>query len=582
MSDYEYNNPPVGGNEPEQPAEPNENVETTANVEGTYHMRGANGDETYVPSGLRFGPGGQQNQSYQAPRQNQEYDPYGAAGTTRQNTGYDPYGNGAASQQNAGYYGSQNGGGYQAPYSQNAGYQANTGYQNPYQTGVDGNQSSQEPKKNKKTKKSGIRTIIAVAFVCILVGALVGGGVMYLVGHVTSAEGTVAAENLPIEESVTEIGGEVEAAEEEPTAFNSTTIEITTNSESTNMTPKDVYENYVNAVVAIANEGTSTNIFGQVSATASTGSGMIISSDGYILTNNHVVEDAEKLTVTMTSGEEYEATLIGGDSDNDVALIKIEGTDFPTVSIGDSDEIQVGDQLCAIGNPLGELTNTLTVGYVSALDREINENGIPINMFQTDCAINSGNSGGPIFDMNGNVIGITTAKYSTSSSYSASIEGIGFCIPINDAMDIVSDLLQYGYVRGRVSMGIMCQAISATVTQYYNLPAGIYVSYVDAGSAAETAGLKQGDIICAIDSTETTSVTELKVLLKEYSPGDTATLTVYQNETRQIVEMEITFDEMVSTTTTDEEEETESETQESQTQQQTPGGTQINPYFPFG
>ncbi len=428
----------------------------------------------------------------------------------------------------------------------------------------------------KKKKKSNAGPIVATALICLILGLGVGGGAMWLLNRDTKSE--TAPEDVTPEVIEETIGAE--ASQQEPTAFQSTTIDITTNSEATSMTPQNVYEHYVNAVVAIANEGTSTNIFGQVSATASTGSGMIISADGYILTNNHVVEGAEKLTVTMTSGEEYEATLIAADSDNDVALIKIDGQDFPTVSIGNSDEIQVGEQVCAIGNPLGELTNTMTVGYVSALDREINEDGIPINMFQTDCAINSGNSGGPIFDMNGNVVGITTAKYSSSAlTSSASIEGIGFCIPINDAMSIVDDLLQYGYVKGRVSMGIMCQAISSTVTQYYNLPAGIYVASVEEDSAADNAGIQESDIICAIDGVEVTSVTELKVKLKEYKPGDTATLTIYRNETHETEDVSITFDEMVATSNT------QASTGEQETQDQQPQQDQQEqqiPFFPFG
>ena len=438
----------------------------------------------------------------------------------------------------------------------------------------------QESQKTRK-KKSGVGMYILVAVLCLILGAGIGGGAFFLLSGNENA--VVEADTVPeevtdpqLQQDTLEVGGEA-AVQDENTAFNSTTIEITTNSTSTSMTPQSVYEHYVNSVVAIANEGTATNIFGYASPTASSGSGMIISQDGYILTNNHVVEGAEKLTVTMTSGEEYEATLIGTDSDNDVALIKIEGENFPTVSIGDSDSIQVGEQLCAIGNPLGELTNTLTVGYVSALDREINENGIPINMFQTDCAINSGNSGGPIFDMNGNVVGITTAKYSSGSSSGASIEGIGFCIPINDAMEIVNDLLQYGYGRGRVSMGIMCQAISSTVTQYYNLPAGIYVSTVEPGSAAENAGIKEGDIICAIEGVEVTSVTELKVKLKEYKPGDTATLTIYDNMTHETKDVPITFDEMVASST----QEQQSQEEEQPQQEQRPD-VSISPYFPFG
>jgi serine protease Do len=432
----------------------------------------------------------------------------------------------------------------------------------------------------KKPKKTGV---IALALVCVLVGGAAGGAAVGLMNR--SSNTADAAEPASTVEAAAEeeTSAEPETTEEALGNINSTVIDVTTNSKSTTMTPQDVYENYVNAVVAIANEATTTNVYGQVSVTASSGSGFIISQDGYIVTNNHVVEDAQTLTVIMTSGEEYEATIIGADEQNDVALIKIDATGLPTVSIGDSDDIEVGQQVCAIGNPLGELTNTLTVGYVSALDREINENGTPINMFQTDCAINSGNSGGPIFDMNGNVIGITTAKYSSSgSSTTASIEGIGFCIPSNDAMDIVSDLLEYGYVKGRPYLGITCQAISSTVTQYYNLPSGIYVNSVESGSAAEDAGLQQGDIITALDGTEVDSVTDFKALLKNYSAGDTATLTVYRSASGT-VELSVTFGEQV-TTTSSQTEETEEDTQDQQDQQQQQQPQQQNPwsYYGFG
>lgn len=412
------------------------------------------------------------------------------------------------------------------------------------------------PQKPPKRKHSGGKVaLIALALVIALAGGAVGGGfIASAVMH--SSDSTTQEQNdaQAPEQSVTEFGADDGQTNDSDTsdrsAITSRTIEVTTNSPTTEMTPQTVYENYVNAVVAISNEGTTTNVFGQTSATASSGSGMIISKDGYILTNNHVTENAQTLTVTMTDGSEYPAEIIGADSENDVALIKIDATDLPTVSIGNSDDIIVGEQVCAIGNPLGELTNTLTVGYVSALDREIYESSSAvISMFQTDCAINSGNSGGPIFDMNGNVIGITTAKYSTASMMSsASIEGIGFCIPINDAMDIVNDLLEYGYVRGRASLGITCMNISSTVTQYYNLPTGVYVSSVNPGSAAEQTGLKEGDIILSLDGQETQTVSSLKMLLKNYTPGNTLPMEVYRGETGQIESMTITLDESGSTT----------------------------------
>ena len=431
--------------------------------------------------------------------------------------------------------------------------------------------------------------IVAAVLVCVILLGFSGYGVYALVQDVSSdapADTTVSEEVTP--EPVMEGGSDAPSSEEASAEdnthdnINSTVIDVTTNSAATEMTPQNVFETYVNAVVAISNEGTTTNIFGQTVTMASSGSGFIISSDGYIVTNNHVVEDAQTLTVMLTSGEEYPAEIIGTDEENDVALIKIDATDLPTVSIGDSDTMSVGEQVCAIGNPLGELTNTLTVGYVSALDREIAESStVTINMFQTDCAINSGNSGGPLFDMHGNVIGITTAKYSGSSSGSASIEGIGFCIPINDAMDIVSDLLKYGYVRGRASLGISCQTISDTITQYYNLPIGVYVSSVNAGSAAETAGLMPGDIITAIDETTTQSVSELKRALKNYNAGDTAVLTVYRSDetSSQTISLTVVLDEQISIVSTP-----EVPTEQSPVEEQTipESGYPWNGYFPFG
>lgn len=485
---------------------------------------------------------------------------------------------GAGAEGNSGTWGNVHGSSYGsgnpgngAP--QNGGYGAQPQYSGATHNPLSGYNVT--PRQEKK--KSGGKRIVAVAIVCALIGGLGGGAAVGMVmkgGTAAEGESPAAEEMLPdsqIEDA------ETMQSEETADAFNKTTVDVTTNSQATAMTPQDVYENYVNAVVAISNEST-TNVFGQVTETASSGSGFIISKDGYIVTNNHVVSGAEKLTVIMTSGEEHEAKIIGADSENDVALIKIDAADLPTVPIGDSDEIEVGQQVCAIGNPLGELTNTLTVGYVSALDREINENGTPINMFQTDCAINSGNSGGPLFDMHGNVVGITTAKYSSNgyNMSSASIEGIGFCVPISDAMDIVSDLLQYGYVKGRVSMGITCGTVSSTVIQYYNLPDGVVVQEVGAESAAEKAGLQAGDIISEIDDTDISGVTDLKLKLKEYQPGDSAALKVYRSETNETLELEITFDEMISATAATDQQETDE--QEKETQE-----FPVNPFgFPFG
>ena len=481
-----------------------------------------------------------------------------------------PYGNGIPYQQ------PQNTTGYQASNDQTQ-YPNYGGGAVPPTNPMSGyNVGGSEPPKKKKGGVSG-KSVVAVALVCALIGGAVGGGAALLAHRSGNSEDNAVLEASESEE---------ESSADDNSVIRSKTIDITTNSTSTTMTPQDVYENYVNAVVLVYNQGTTSTYWGQAESQSS-GSGMIISKDGYVLTNNHVVEGAEKLTVMTTSGEEYDATVIGADEVNDVALLKIEGDeDFPTVSIGDSDQIEVGEQVCAIGNPLGELTNTLTVGYVSALDREISESstGTTINMFQTDCAINSGNSGGPIFDMNGNVVGITTAKYSSSGySNAASVEGIGFCIPINDAMSIVNDLMQYGYVKGRVSMGVSVRAMDTTVAQYYNLPTGVYVAGVTSGSAAENAGIQEGDMICAIDGDETASVAALKQKLKDYKPGDTATVSIYRSSTGEKLDVTITFDEMQATTTTDESQQDETQqdqqNQQDQSQQQ---GQNINPFDFFG
>ena len=482
-----------------------------------------------------------------------------------------PYGNGIP------YQPTQNSTGYQASNDQTR-YPNNGGGAVPPTNPMSGyNVGGSEPPKKKKGGVTG-KVVVAIALVCVLIGGAVGGGAALLAHR----DNDGSSENHAVLE---EKSDEEESSSSDNSVVRSTTIDVTTNSTSTKMTPQDVYENYVNAVVLVYNQGTTSTYWGQTESQSS-GSGMIISKDGYVLTNNHVVEGAEKLTVMTTSGEEYDATVIGADEVNDVALLKIDGDeDFPSVSIGDSDNIQVGQQVCAIGNPLGELTNTLTVGYVSALDREISESstGTTINMFQTDCAINSGNSGGPIFDMNGNVVGITTAKYSSSGySNAASVEGIGFCIPVNDAMSIVNDLMQYGYVKGRVSMGVSVRAMDTTVAQYYNLPTGVYVAGVTSGSAAENAGIQEGDMICAIDGDETASVAALKQKLKDYKPGDTATVSIYRTSNNEKLDVTITFDEMQATTTTEESQQTEEQQDQQEQQDQSQQGQTINPFEFFG
>ena len=300
------------------------------------------------------------------------------------------------------------------------------------------------------------------------------------------------------------------------------------------MTPGQVYAKNADAVVAVS------AVYKNVSGTGeSRGSGFIISADGYVVTNYHVVEGATTLNITTHSGKSMAAVLKGYDSGNDVALLKVDGEGLPAVSMGSSDALLVGDQVAAIGNPLGELASSLTVGYVSAKDRVVNTDGEAINMLQTDAAINSGNSGGPLFNMNGQVIGIITAKYSGSSNSGASIEGLGFAIPIDDVTGIISDLKEFGYVTGAY-LGVSARDVNENA-QEYGLPAGAYVADVIKGFAAERAGVKVGDIIVDLGGYAVDSVTTLTRVLRRFDAGQTTTMIVVRNG--QKVYLDVTLDQ---------------------------------------
>ena len=294
------------------------------------------------------------------------------------------------------------------------------------------------------------------------------------------------------------------------------------------LTLPQIYASNLNSTVGITTELVTTNYWGQQVKGAAAGSGFVISQDGYILTNYHVIEGATAIQVAFADGRTYDATLVGGESPNDIAVLKIEAEDLTPVVLGDSDNLVVGEQVCAIGNPLGELTFTYTSGSVSARDRTITmESGEVMNMLQTDTAINSGNSGGPLFNLYGQVIGITTAKYSGTSGSSATIEGIGFAIPINDVRDMVKDIMEKGYVTGKPNVGILMNDVSSEA-QRYGIPAGASIEAILDGSCAQTAGLKVGDIITAVDDTVVTTSSQLSSAVKNYKAGDTVTFTVFR------------------------------------------------------
>ena len=303
------------------------------------------------------------------------------------------------------------------------------------------------------------------------------------------------------------------------------------------MTPAQLYASQVNSVVAI-----STTIQSGYSSGRSSGSGFILTEDGYVITNYHVVEKATEIDVVMHDGTEYAAELVGKDSSNDLAVLKIEATGLSAVTLGSSKDLVIGDMVVAIGNPLGKLASTQTVGYVSGIDREVSTNKsiTTISMIQTDAAINPGNSGGPLFNMNGEVIGITTAKYSGTTGSGASIEGIGFAIPIDDVEPLIADLIDYGYVTGAY-MAVTVQDTDSASAEMFGLPTGAYIVSVEKGGAADRAGIQPKDIVIGLDNHTVGNVTELTRALRNYKAGDTATVTLIRSGKEMT--LTITFDE---------------------------------------
>ena len=305
------------------------------------------------------------------------------------------------------------------------------------------------------------------------------------------------------------------------------------------MTPDAVYARNVQAVVTV-------HCLHEKSQ-ESFGSGFIISEDGYVVTNYHVIQDAKQVNVVTNEEKSMKALVVGYDATNDVALLKVNATNMPYVTMGSSDALVVGDQVAAIGNPLGELSNSLTVGYISAKDRVVNTDGSVMNMLQTDAAINAGNSGGPLFNMKGEVVGIITAKFSGSSNSGASIEGLGFAIPVDDVSGILSDLREYGYVTGAY-LGVYVRDVDAS-GQSYGLPAGAYVEEVTKGYCAEKAGIRAGDIIINLGGYDVDSMNALLRALRRFKAGDSTSVTVYRGG--QKVYLTVTLDEKPAEETED-------------------------------
>ena len=408
-----------------------------------------------------------------------------------------------------------------------------------------------------RRKKKGAGKLVALCLVCAIVGGIAGGG------GVAAPTGPFCANRTTLLEGTRP----------------ATVVEVSNVTGKDPLTAPEIYAAYVGSTVGITTEIVTTNGWGQPVSQAAAGSGFVITDDGYILTNYHVIEDASSIKVSFIDGSSYDAELVGGESENDIAVLKIDAAGLTPVVIGDSDNVKVGEQVVAIGNPLGELTYSMTSGIISAKDRSITmENGEVMNMIQTDTAINSGNSGGPLFDMYGQVIGITSAKLSGSSSSSATIEGLGFAIPINDVKGMVEDIMENGYVTGKPYMGITVSTVPESISERYGMSQGALVESVDESSCAAKAGLEKGDIITAMDGKTVISSAELVEAKKAYKAGDTVTLTVERDG--EMLELTLTFDEDTPERRAAQEE-AQAQLEEEQQSQQSEQGTE-GYFWPFG
>ncbi len=407
-------------------------------------------------------------------------------------------------------------------------------YYTPPEKPVKEPREPKEPKEPKGKTNNGIFVkTLCLCLVCALMGGLVGSAV---VSRKLSTRIDELEENLRQDEQ-----------EEEKLVIGS---DLSTGTDTDGrMAASKIYEQACEQVVGISTDVTYTNYFGMTSSSAVSGSGFIVSENGYIITNYHVIEYAYKgklaVSVILHDGTRYDAAIVGVEECSDVAVLKIDAANLSPVSFGDSDNILVGDDVYAVGNPLGELEFSMTTGHVSALDRLITteENSEGINMFQIDAAVNSGNSGGPAYNSRGEVV--VTAKYSDTG-----VEGLGFAIPINDAAGIANDLITKGYVTGKAYMGVrLDDRYNSMYSQYYGMPIGAYVYSVDSGSCAEKAGIQAGDIITELGGEEITSYSDLTQAVKQFSAGDTTELTLYR--AGESMNVTITFGEVQPDSTSD-------------------------------
>lgn len=416
---------------------------------------------------------------------------------------------------------------YNQPYQNSQPYQrpsqsVNTPVMNGYPTTPNGYEVGVKPKA-KKQRPLGAGKVIAIFAIVIVVSVLVGGVGGYFAADYLTKKTSKDAPSTGVNNVV--VYQSVENGSTSPTL-------------STGATISDIAKKVAPSVVEITTEVAQSGGFMSQYITEGAGSGVIVSKDGYIVTNNHVIEDAKKITVILNDGKSYSATLVGTDTLTDIAVIKIDAADLTPAVYGSSDALKVGDFALAVGNPLGELGGTVTNGIISALEREVVIDSVTMTLLQTNAAINPGNSGGGLFNASGELIGVVNAKAAGSD-----IEGLGFAIPIDIAKPVIQDILNYGYVTGRVQAGIQILDVLdyQTAFQYRVNKLGPYIYTVFDGSDAEKAGLKQGDLITHINGNLVYESTDIIAFISDSEVGDTLVFTV-EREGKEL-EIPLTFTE---------------------------------------
>ena len=409
-----------------------------------------------------------------------------------------------------------------------------------------------EPNKSNNTDRNSKLKIAALALSFSILGGALGTGGTFAAMKAFGKE--TAKSNAADETNKTAV---IRTADSDSNKVVSTQ---TVKNDGKKLTAAEVYAANVNSTVGITTEIT-TNYFGYKTTAAASGSGFIITDDGYIVTNYHVIDGANKVKVTTYDNTSYDAEIVGTDETNDIAVLKIDASDLSPVTLGSSEDLAVGDDVVAIGNPLGELTFTLTSGVVSAMDRQITTgSSVMMDLIQTDCAINSGNSGGALFNMYGEVVGVTNAKYSSNSSTEASIDNIGFAIPIDSVKDIVTSIIEKGYVE-KPYIGVGAQSVDADM-KAYGIPEGAVVKTITEGSPAEKAGLQENDIITKANDTEIKEANDLVKLVRSSSKGDELSLTVYRQGEEMTIKVIVDESKPEEDDKNDDEEQSENDVQE--------------------